>query len=86
MNFTLEDLLRDYPDKFGPIGSEFTVRVSEEKQGFLHIYIHPSGRNGDTLDFWVDGNKLVPLSTDMNGYKRNKKIKKIKDGLPTTDL
>ena len=81
MNFTLENLLRNNPDKFGIIGSTFIVRVSEEKQDFIHIYIHPSDRNGDTLDFWVDGNKLVPLSTDMNGYKRNKKIKKIKNGL-----
>lgn len=76
---TLEDALRNSPNMFGLIGSQYTLRISEEKNGYLHIYIHPYDRNGDTMDFWVDGNKLIPLETDMRGYKRNQKIKRIRN-------
>ncbi len=44
---------------------DFRVAVQEETRDGVHIIIHPSGHNGDTLDFRVKGNNLHPLG-EMN--------------------
>ena len=45
------------------ISPEFIVKVQslEGKGDFkgVHMMIHPSGHNGDTLDFLVNGNELT---------------------------
>ena len=57
----LEEMIRRYPDQYGLWGSEYILRVHEIIDGRLHIYVRPSDRNGETLDFWIDGNTLTPI-------------------------
>jgi len=40
---------------------DFRVAVQGPKEGGTHIIIHPSGHNGDILDFIVKGNELIPF-------------------------
>jgi hypothetical protein len=54
----LETYLRDNEGK-GCI--EHVLRISPSADGRLHIYIHPAGVDGDTLDFYVMGNTLEAL-------------------------
>ncbi len=58
---TLEEMIRKYPDQFGLWGSEYILKVHEIKDGRIHIYIRPSNRDGETIDFWVDGNILTRI-------------------------
>ena len=39
---------------------DFRIAVQSEKESGLHIIVHPLGHDGDTLDFIVQGNKLIP--------------------------
>lgn len=56
---TLEKYLKQNMS-FGTI--DFAIRSSLDGQnGNALLYIHPSGRDGDTLDFRVEGNSLYPL-------------------------
>lgn len=57
----LEQMLRRDANQYGVVGSEFILRVHQEVDGRLHIYVRPSDRSGTTLDFWLDGNKLTPI-------------------------
>ena len=58
---TLEEMIRKFPKEHGLWGSEYILKVTNIKDGRLHIYIRPSDRNGETLDYWLDGNVLTPL-------------------------
>lgn len=47
----------------GPVEITPDFRVAVQgvtESGGIHIIIHPSGHNGDTLDFTVKGNTLIP--------------------------
>ncbi len=57
----LEEMLRRDANQYGVVGSEFILRVHQEVDGRLHIYVRPSDRSGTTLDFWLDGNNLTPI-------------------------
>ena len=60
---TLEDLLRmkvhgkDPSDDYTP---DFRVAIQSINEAGIHIIIHPDGYNGDTLDFLVKQNRLIP--------------------------
>ena len=54
-------MLRRDANQYGVVGSEFILRVHQEIEGRLHIYVRPSDRSGTTLDFWLDGNELTPI-------------------------
>ena len=59
---TLEELLKmkvhaRNDTEFTP---DFRVAVQSEKDGGQHIVIHPLGHAGDSLNFIVKGNKLIP--------------------------
>ena len=62
---SLEKYLRDNI-KNGII--EFQLRASEGKNG-IEFYIHPDGKDGDTLDFWVEGNLLISIQAYDNLMK-----------------
>jgi hypothetical protein len=62
LEISLEELIRKYPNKFGVVGSEYIIKVLEEKGNVLHVYIRPSDRDGETLDFWIKGNGLLYFS------------------------
>ncbi len=36
----------------------FSIRATEDDTGMIRFYIHPAGKDGDTLDFSVVGNEL----------------------------
>lgn len=63
----LEDLLNmkvESEDKDGKkveVSPEFRVAVQNIGPNGTHIIIHPNGHNGDTLDFLVNANNLIPL-------------------------
>lgn len=62
---TLEDLLRmkvQSEGKDGPvyISPNFRVAVQSINEAGIHIIIHPDSYSGDTLDFLVKGNRLIP--------------------------
>jgi hypothetical protein len=55
---TLEEYLKDnfYEDSYQSI-----LRISHiDENDNPHIYIHPHGRDGETLDFVVTGNEIHP--------------------------
>jgi hypothetical protein len=55
---TLEEYLKENKDK-AYLGHALKVNVID-KDGDVHIYIHPQSVDGDTLDFIVEGNNLIP--------------------------
>jgi hypothetical protein len=57
----LEQMLRRDANQWGVVGSKYILRVHQEVDGRLHIYVRPSDRSGTTLDFWIDGNILTPI-------------------------
>ena len=66
---TLEELLRmTVPVGPGcvvpedtPTSPEFRIAVQHVRENSVHIIIHASGHNSETLDFDVRGNELLPL-------------------------
>jgi len=53
--------LQDYVEKYTLEGHQHHVISLSLGGEQNHIYIHPDGINGDTLDFIVDGNCLREL-------------------------
>ncbi len=68
MTPTLEDLLRkqeegkNFREESVLLSPPFDVAVQSIKEDCVHFIIHPSGINGDTLDFEVRGNELKQLN------------------------
>lgn len=68
---TLEDLLRmkvdiGMVDKTKNVTPPFRVAVQDvkAKPDGVHFMIHPNGYDGETLDFIVKGNELIPLENE----------------------
>jgi len=59
MRKTLEQVIRDNAEEFGVISSEFIVRVQNDTNEGLEVYIRPNNRNGDTHDFIIKNNSIV---------------------------
>jgi hypothetical protein len=57
MNKTLEQYLRENVEK-GAI--DHSIRATITSEGNVEFYIHPLNVSGDTLDFMVCNNALVP--------------------------
>ena len=57
----VEEMIRENANEFGVVGSEYIMKVIEEKDGILHVYIRPSDRDGYTSDFLVKDNILFPI-------------------------
>lgn len=55
MRRTITEYLEQY-EKQGVI--DFTVRTYKDNSGQIRFYIHPTGKDGDTLDFVPKGNEL----------------------------
>ena len=55
-NMRIEQLLRENASQYGLIGSEFIIRVQNDINGELEVYVRPSDRNGDTENFIVKDN------------------------------
>ena len=39
---------------------DHSIRASIDVDGNISFYIHASGHNSDTLDYWVKDNQLIP--------------------------
>ncbi len=52
---TLEQYLRD---NIIAQTIDFRIRASIDVLGLVSFYIHPDGKDGDTLDFYVSGDSL----------------------------
>ena len=48
------------------IQPDFLVKVQQTVGGRPHIVVHALGFNSETLDFVVNGNKLVPLNGESS--------------------
>lgn len=46
---------------------DHSIRAMCDDAGNVSFYIHPANVNGDTLDFAVNGNELLPLSVSGVG-------------------
>ncbi len=42
---------------------DFRLAITE-RDGVMYFYMHPLGRDGETLDFYVVGNLLIPAAVD----------------------
>ncbi len=59
---------------------DHTIRSSVDGEGNVSYYIHPSNKDGDTLDFAVFNNTNVPLQQKHNnGTTVIKSINEAKD-------
>lgn len=47
---------------------DFAVRARHYGNGQIGFYIHPDGRDGETLDFYVAGNELLNAVPDTDGF------------------
>jgi hypothetical protein len=49
---------------------DFRLRVSEQ-DGVMRFYIHPHDRSGETVDFYVVGNLLIPAAVNgvIGGFR-----------------
>lgn len=57
----------DFVIRIQPTGRTMTGSGSPDSR--LSFYIHPSGKDGDTMDYWVEGNKLTPPLELMSLYQ-----------------
>lgn len=39
---------------------DFSIRAGYNRDGEIELYIHPDSKDGETLDFLVLGNELIP--------------------------
>jgi hypothetical protein len=55
---SLEDYMRCNLDRNA---IDHHLRASIDQKGCVRVYIHPQGVDGDTLDFIIDGDDVIPL-------------------------
>lgn len=67
---TFEQAIRDNISKHGILGSQYIVRVMSDNDS-LKIYIRPEGKDGETIDFIVNGNNLVNSTYNFDEQKKN---------------
>lgn len=55
---TFEKFLSDVLDKGH---CDFSLMAKKSQQGEVTFYIHPNNIDGETVDFVVQGNTLIPI-------------------------
>lgn len=69
---TLEQNLRTNAIvKDSPCGSDFRLVINQCDKGQIGFYIHPINRDGDTLDFMVVGDTLIPRTRSVHDYPKS---------------
>jgi hypothetical protein len=58
----IEELIRKNANEYGLIGSEYIIRVQNNKDDELEVYVRPSDRNGDTENFIIKDNIFFSLN------------------------
>lgn len=62
---------------------DFRIRQTVTGEGNVVFYIHPMGKDGETLDFMVKGNDLAQFNCATN---RHDLLKQEREGLITLDV
>lgn len=57
----VEEFLRQNGNIWGIVGSEYIIKILEEKDGMIHICIRPFNIDGETKHFLVKDNILYPI-------------------------
>jgi len=59
----IEEMIRKNANEWGVVASEYIIRVQDDKGiDGLKIYVRPSDRNGDTINYIVKDNILFPTN------------------------
>lgn len=76
---TIEQSIRKDANQWGVVGSEYILRVQDDMDGGLKVYLRPSDRGGTTLDFIISGNDIFWVSTneELINEKRKNNLDKI---------
>ena len=76
---TIEQSIRKDANQWGVVGSEYILRVQEDMDGGLKVYLRPSDRGGTTTDFIISGNDIFWVSTneELINEKRKNNLDKI---------
>lgn len=61
---TLEKYLKD---NLSNNTIDFALRARQLQSGAVVVYIHPDGKDGETMDFAVEGNTLINPQGGSNG-------------------
>ena len=61
---TLEQYFRDALERSNWV--DHAIRCDVKADGSVSFYIHPYGKDGDTLDFRVEGNILIPINNKLS--------------------
>jgi len=84
---TLEDIIRDnalvWEGKKFVESSEYIISVQQDwKENGLRVYIRPSDRGGDTVDFVIKENDILFVSTpeEVLNTRRTKTIDEMLNG------
>lgn len=57
----MTDLETYLKESYDNVTIDHIIRASVNDAGEVFFYVHPFGRDGETLDFKVEGNQLIPL-------------------------
>jgi hypothetical protein len=59
----IEEMIRKNANEWGVVDSEYIIRVQQDKgsEG-LKVYVRPSDRSGDTINYIVKDNILFPTN------------------------
>ena len=55
---TLEDFIRKNAHAAGLQGSEYSLKVFADHDGILQIYLHPTSRDGETVEYYLKRDNL----------------------------
>lgn len=62
---TVEQAIRDSANEWGVVASEYIVRVQFDRgDKGLRVYLRPSDRSGDTIDFDIKDNNIKTINWD----------------------
>ncbi len=59
MERTLQQVIEDNKNIFGLNSSEYIIRVVNVNEYGIEVYIRPSDRAGETINFIINGNRII---------------------------
>lgn len=63
---SLEDFIRNNANDAGLQGSEYSLKVFADHDSILQIYIHPTSRDGETVEYYLKRDNLYPKTAFDN--------------------
>jgi hypothetical protein len=85
---TLQELLKTkvdigHKDKPKKVIPPFRVAVQDVRPDGVHFIIHPNGYDGETLDFLVQDNTLIPI---INGIEEVEEVEELEENFDDDEL